>query len=52
MRVIGEVVLGGGVEVSEVTTPAAGDADFLADLFGVIEEEGFASSLCGSHCAH
>ena len=47
VRVGGEEVFGGGVEVGEVAAASSGDEDFLARGGGVFEDEGAAAAAGG-----
>ena len=50
MRVLGEEIFGPCKEVGEITTPAAGDADFFAGRFGVIDHKRVRACMgCGHH---
>jgi len=52
VRVFGEEVFGGGVEVGEVGAASAGDEDFFAGTVGVVEDEGAAAALAGFDGGH
>ena len=52
MGVGGEEVFGAAVDVGEVAAASAGDEDFLAGAFGVVEEEDAAAAAAGFDGAH
>ena len=50
--VLGEEVFGATVDVGEVAASAAGDEDFFAGFFGVVEQEDSAVAAAGFDGAH
>ena len=52
VRILGEEVFGAGVEVGEVAAASAGDENFFAGFFGVVDEEGAAATAAGFDGAH
>ena len=51
MRVLRQVVFRGDVQIGEIATPAAGDADFLTRRFGVVNHQAVATCMGGTHHA-
>jgi hypothetical protein len=50
--VLGEEVVGAGVEVGEVGAAAAGDEDLLADALGVVKQEDAAAATASGGGTH
>src|ERR1044072_4090726 len=51
MRVLGNEVVGAGVQVGEVAAPAARDRDLLTNALGVFEHDHFATTFAGGNRA-
>jgi len=51
MRVVGNEVVGGCVEVGEIATTASRDGDLFADTLGMLEHNNLASTLSGRNGA-
>ena len=49
MGIAGQEIAGVAIEIGEIAAPATGNADFLAGLFGVIDNQGASTAL---RCAH
>ena len=52
MRVFGKETIRRAVQVGEIAASAAGDEDFFAGAFGVVEHHHAAAALAGGECAH
>jgi hypothetical protein len=52
MRIAGEEGLRPGMKIGEITPPAAGNTDFLADFLAMIEQQNRTATLPGSGRAH
>ena len=52
MGIIRNEILGLGVDISEITASTAGDEDFLAALFGMLDDEHAFAAFAGFDGAH
>ena len=52
MRILRQIAIGTAIEIGEIATPAAGDADFFRDFLAMVQDQNAAAALARLDGAH